>query len=129
MFGKCLVLVFSGDFWRKLVHRRGSRQESTNRSLLFRRGWSVPGWVWPFKAKRGRIAPCQVLGPASGLVGGRPTSPEAGRSLQQGRSGHYSGWKRWSPWPSRVQFTAEQMPRLTRDATAPQVPLALSLSP
>jgi len=27
----------------------------TDRHLLFRRGWSVPGWGWPFKAKRGRI--------------------------------------------------------------------------
>jgi len=27
MFGKCLVLVLSGDFWRILVHGRGRRQE------------------------------------------------------------------------------------------------------
>ena len=66
--------------------------------------------------------------PGFGAGGRPPTSPEGGRSLQQGRSGHYRGWKRWSHWPSRVQFTAEQMPRLTRAATAPQVPLALSLS-
>ena len=29
----------------------------TDRHLLFRLGWSVPGWGWPFKAKRGRIVP------------------------------------------------------------------------
>ncbi len=103
--------------------------ESTYRHLLFRRGWSVPGWGWPFQAKRSGIVAWQRFGRPSGLLGGRPPAPKGGRSLQQGRSGHHSGWKRCWRWPSRVQFTVERMPRLARDAAAPQVLLVLSLSP
>ncbi|MBM3883499.1 MAG: DUF1156 domain-containing protein [Verrucomicrobia bacterium] len=39
----------------------------------------------PFKAKRGRIVPWQVLGRPLGAAGRPPASPEGGRSLQQGR--------------------------------------------
>jgi len=47
-----------------------------DRHLLFRRGWSVPGWGWPFKAKRGRIVPCQVPGRRLGAGGRPPSSPQ-----------------------------------------------------
>jgi hypothetical protein len=69
-------------------------REATDRILLFRRGWSVPAQVWPFKANRGRIVPWQVLGR-----------------------------------PSGVQLTTERMSRFAHGAIAPQLPLALNLSP
>jgi hypothetical protein len=50
--------------------------ELINRHLLFRRGWSVPGQVPAFKAKRGRSWPCQMLGRPLGAGGRPPTSPQ-----------------------------------------------------
>jgi hypothetical protein len=75
------------------------------------------------------MSPAACLVGLRGLVGGRPPAPEGGRGLQEGPSGGYCSWKRRSCRSSRVQFTAERLPRRARGATAPPVPLALSLSP
>ena len=54
-----------------------------------------------------------------GWWAGAHQTPKGGRSLQEGRSESHSGWKRPSRRTSRVHFTAERMPRFTREATAP----------
>ena len=91
----------------------------TDRHFPFRHGLSVAGQVWPVKvrAKRGRIVSCQVLGRPLGLVGGRPISPRkvvvASRRAGQRATAAGNGRR-------GVHFTAERMPRFTREATAPR---------
>jgi hypothetical protein len=59
--------------WRRRVEvPQAANRQLPDRHLFFRRGWSAPGRMWPFKAKRGtrsaslalRMSPKHVSSPA-----------------------------------------------------------------
>ena len=67
--------------------------------------------------KRGELSPAGAWPAFGGWWAGAHQPPKGDVASRKGRSGGHRGWKGRSRRPSRVQFTAERLPRRPRGAT------------